>query len=384
MTTSQRADLACALFATICVTATLYAPQPLLPVLAQQYGLGKATASLAVTMALLPLALAPVGYGMLLESLPACRLARWAIVGLVAGHAGVCLAPSWGWLLGARLLQGLMAPAALTSMMTLVAGRCEPSRLRRVMSMYIATTIMGGFSGRFFAGLLGGLFTWRVPFMVLGVLLVLAFVLLRRLDTEGATGFSRPDFRHVRAALARPDFILAYCMIFCGFFSFTALLNYLPFRLAELAGGVFPTQTGSMYMGYLVGISTSVAAPRIISALGGETRAFLAGLGVIVLALGAFLSTETWVLFSALFPFCAGFFLMQTVGPTFVNTRAKEHRGVVNGLYISFYYAGGTLGSFAPGLVYHSYGWNAFLGLVLTMLLLAAFFAVRLCRTTRA
>lgn len=381
VTSSQRADLASALFATICVIATLYSPQPLLPVLAQQYDLSKATASLAITMTLLPLALAPVAYGLLLESIPASRLARWALVGLAAGHVGVCLAPSWGWILAARLFQGLVAPAALTSMMTLVAGRCEPSRLRRVMSWYIATTIMGGFSGRFFSGLLAGLFHWRVPFAVLAVLLLTAFVLLRRLDTGSASaGFTRPDLGHVRAALTRREFLWAYCMVFCCFFSFTALLNYLPFRLVDLEGGVSPVQAGSMYLGFLVGVSTSICAPRIISTLGGENRAFITGLCVLLVSAAAFFSPNPWHLFLALFPFCAGFFLVQTVGPTFVNARAKEHRGIVNGLYISFYYAGGALGSFVPGLVYNALGWEVFIGLLMAMLVLAGFFAFNLCK----
>jgi YNFM family putative membrane transporter len=39
----------------------------------------------------------------------------------------------------------------------------------------------------------------------------------------------------------------------------------------------------------------------------------------------------------------------------------KDHRGLTNGLYVSFYYAGGSIGSFAPGMVYRDFGWNGFL-----------------------
>lgn len=380
MTHAERTALASTLFATVCAIATLYAPQPLLPIFAQEYGLGKAAASLAVTMTLLPLAFAPVLYGLLLESLPAAKLARWALLAVALGHAGVCLAPSWNWLLAARLAQGLAIPAALTSVMTLLASKCAPERMRRVMSWYITTTIVGGFSGRFFSGLMAEAWGWRTPFAVLGVLLLIAFVLLGRVNGGDAPGFERARAAHVWTALAKPSFLRAYSMIFCCFFAFTATLNYLPFRLTELEGGISPGRAGTMYLGYLVGVITSLASPRIVSFVGGEGRAFLAGLVLFGASVAACLIPDTMLVFAALFPFCAGFFLIQTVGPAFVNARSSEHKGVVNGLYISFYYAGGALGSFAPGLIYHAYGWNVFIFCLLAVLGVAVFLAAGLCK----
>jgi YNFM family putative membrane transporter len=382
LTRSERATLAATLFATICAIATLYAPQPLLPVLALEFGLGKAAASLAVTMTMLPLAFAPVAYGLMLESLPAARLARWAVLVVALGHAGVYLAPTWELVLAARLVQGLAIPAALTSVMTLLAGKCAPERMRRVMSWYIATTIVGGFSGRFFSGIMAEAWGWRAPFAVLGVLLLAAFLLLGRLGGANSPGYERPRAAHVRAALARPLFLRAYSMIFCCFFTFTATLNYLPFRLVELEGGVSPGRAGTMYLGYLVGVATSLASPRIVSWLGGEGRAFLAGLALFGASVTACLAPDTMIVFAALFPFCAGFFLIQTVGPAFVNARTDEHKGVVNGLYIAFYYAGGALGSFAPGLIYNALGWNVFIACLLAVLGAAIFLAAGLCRNS--
>ena len=43
--------------------STLYAPQPLLPVLAEAFGRGPTEASLLITLAMLPLACAPLVYG---------------------------------------------------------------------------------------------------------------------------------------------------------------------------------------------------------------------------------------------------------------------------------------------------------------------------------
>ncbi|MGE4291185.1 MAG: MFS transporter [Desulfovibrio sp.] len=380
MTRAERLTLATTLFATACAIATLYVPQPLLPVFALEFGLSKAAASLAVTMTLLPLAFAPVLYGLLLESLPAAKLARWAVLVVGLGHVAVFFSPSWNVLLAARLVQGLAIPAALTSVMTLLASKCAPERMRRVMSWYISTTIVGGFSGRFFSGILAEAWGWRVPFAVLGVLVFAAFFLLGRVQGGDAPGFERARVAHVRAALAKPSFLRAYSMIFCCFFAFQATLNYLPFRLAELAGGVSPGRAGTMYLSYLVGVATSLTAPRIVSFLGGEGRAFLLGLAFFSVSVAACLTPNTLLVFVALIPFCAGFFLIQTVGPAFVNARSTEHKGVVNGLYIAFYYAGGALGSFVPGFIYHSFGWNVFIYCLLGVLGVAVLLASGLCR----
>jgi predicted MFS family arabinose efflux permease len=46
----------------------------------------------------------------------------------------------------------------------------------------------------------------------------------------------------------------------------------------------------------------------------------------------------------------------------------EPRKGIVNGLYIAFYYAGGVIGSFFPGYVYRSYGWTFF---ILTLIAVA-------------
>jgi YNFM family putative membrane transporter len=37
---------------------------------------------------------------------------------------------------------------------------------------------------------------------------------------------------------------------------------------------------------------------------------------------------------------------------------AQEHKGVVNGLYVSIYYFSGALGSWLPGYLYEGIGWH--------------------------
>jgi YNFM family putative membrane transporter len=53
---------------------------------------------------------------------------------------------------------------------------------------------------------------------------------------------------------------------------------------------------------------------------------------------------------------------------------------VINGLYVAFYYGGGTIGSYLPGYVYRDFGWNGFILLLCAVILVALALAVHLSR----
>ncbi|MCD8567871.1 MAG: hypothetical protein LRY50_05830 [Geovibrio sp.] len=82
-------------------------------------------------------------------------------------------------------------------------------------------------------------------------------------------------------------------------------------------------------------------------------------------------------MFFGMFLFCCGMFLAHSVASGYVNKIAEDKKGITNGLYVSFYYGGGTFGSFLPGFVYSRFGWNAFLlliGSVVSVSIAAAWF----------
>lgn len=80
------------------------------------------------------------------------------------------------------------------------------------------------------------------------------------------------------------------------------------------------------------------------------------------------------------FVFCAGLFTVHSLLSGYVNRLASDNKAIANGLSISFYHTGGTLGSVLPGAVFQRYGWQAFLVQLLAMITLAFFFTRRLKR----
>jgi YNFM family putative membrane transporter len=186
--------------------------------------------------------------------------------------------------------------------------------------------------------------------------------------------------------MKKPDersFFWLYVCIFCLFFVFAAMMNFLPFELKRLNPETGETGVGFLYLGYSMGLIVSLNVRKIIQNSGSIERGI--GSGIVVFFVGCllFAMNSYAVMFFAMFIFCAGLFTAHSLLSGFVNTLAEENKAIANGLYISFYYTGGTLGSVLPGAVYERWGWHSFLVFLLLMLSAAFFFLIQLSRATR-
>lgn len=367
----NRNGLALILATTILAFASLYAPQPLLPLLGQELEITPTQAALLMTLALLPLSVAPLAYGFLLETYPAQRLLRAAVFLVMLAELVFTLSSDFRLLATARLLQGLALPALFTSAMTYCAVAAPQQKVRKVIGIYVAGTILGGFLGRAITGLLADYLPWRLPFLLWTGALALVWWRLRLLPSDARAGFSRPHPQVIAAVWREPTFRNAYLGIFSVFFAFASLLNFLPFQLKIIDPLVSETTIALSYVGYLIGVAVALGAPRLLKAMGGVRAAL--GLGWAVFAAGTalFLVPSVAAIYAAMLIFCAGFFCLHAILSGHLNHLAPSRKGVVNGLYVSSYYAGGALGSLLPGYWYRAYGWGALVGSLLVVIALA-------------
>jgi MFS transporter, YNFM family, putative membrane transport protein len=350
------------IFITILALSALYAPQPLLPVISREFSVSREAAAALTTATFIPLALAPLAYGYLLEALSATRLLKIAVPILAFSEFIFAATHSFPLLLLIRLGQGLLVPAILTSLMTYLSGRSSRETIQRTMAIYIASTIFGGFIGRATSGFIASWLGWRYSFIILGVSLIAGFFLLFKLPEASGLKLARPEPRALLNTLKKPAFLPIYLTVFCLFLVFSAVMNFLPFRLTELSNQADELRIGLMYSGYLMGILSSLSAPYICRKIGGENRAIRFGLLGFAAILAGLAIGKIWLLFTVMFLFCAAMFLVHATASGLVNRLAAgEKGGLTNGLYVSFYYAGGVVGSFAPGWIYRHLGWHGFL-----------------------
>lgn len=252
-----------------------------------------------------------------------------------------------------------MIPAILTAMMTYVSSESATGEIRRTMGIYIASTIIGGLLGRTMSGSIATLFGWHYSFYILGGSLLIGFLLLGFLSPGQAPEGTRPPGQ-VLELLREKNPRRIYITVFCLFFVFAAVMNYLPFRATELDSSASEMRIGFMYSGYLLGIVTALNAVRL-SKYFGTCRIMILGLSGLILALTGMLIPGTTPLFLFMFPFCGSMFLVHSVASGYLNSLGLKNKGMVNGLYVAFYYGGGMLGSSLPGPVYLHFGWPAFI-----------------------
>lgn len=368
------------LIATVLTLSALYVPQPLLPVLAAQFSVSREQAALLTTIVFIPLSLAPLAYGFLLEAVPAKRILRVAMLLLGLSSLALAFVDSYSWMLGWRLFQGVLIPALLTALMTYTAQSSARGDMQRAMAWYIGATIAGGFAGRALSGIIASLFHWRGSFLLFGVSLLIAWIWLAQLPDTATMRMQRPRLGLIREILSEPVFRHSYLMVFCFFLVFAAVMNFLPFRLTELTNDADELRIGLAYSGYLMGLFASLNAVRLQRWCGGVEKTMVIALVLYLLALVLLGIPSVALLLATMFLFCGAMFLTHATATGLLNRIADEHKGMINGLYVAFYYGGGAVGSILPGYIYRGFGWVGFIMLLAAVVVVALLLATRLAR----
>ncbi|PLX70262.1 MAG: MFS transporter [Denitrovibrio sp.] len=356
----ERFKLFIIVFCTIMTFSALYAPQPVQPIIMEYFGVSQSRSALLTTATMFPLSIAPIIYGYMLEAVSAKKMLIVSLFILSICQFIFFMSQSFNLLILLRVIEGLAIPAVLTGLMTYISTMTSKSNVQKTMAVYISSTILGGFSGRFFSGLISYYTNWRVMFLLLGITLLISTVLISRLG-DNKTEVTKMNLKATFDVLSIRQFTVIYIMIFTMFFMFAAVLNFIPFRLREINPASSAMLIGVMYSGYIMGIVTSLGSMKLIKIFKGEQNTIFAGLTLFLLSLFLFISTDIYLMFIGMFIFCAGMFMSHTVASGYLNKLAEKNKGVTNGLYVAFYYSGGTLGSILPGLIYENYSWNVFL-----------------------
>lgn len=366
-------------YTTIVALSALYVPQPLLALLSSEFQVSSASASLLISVTLLPLGIAPVLYGFWLESLSAVRLLRIAVLLLALSEIPFLWLTDFNSLILLRLGQGLLLPAILTALMTYLSTLSRPEYVSKKMAWYVVATILGGFLGRLIGGVMGTYAHWRMSFLLLAAALFIAWWLLSFLQSEAKLHLQRPRFVDIHATLSHPLYRYIYALIFLVFFCFAAMLNFIPFRLQEIQPDISTFSISLIYSGYMIGLAMALSTQRIRLWLGNNLTLFIGLSSYLCAILLLTLPRFEWV-FLNMFLFCAGMFLIHSLLSGQLNQLAPAKKGIVNGLYISFYYLGGAAGAYLPGFIYRSFGWMSFSLSLAGLMVIALLIALQLRR----
>ena len=361
------------LYCAVVAFGILYEHQPLLPLLANQWGRSLSDAALVTTVTMIPLAVAPLVYGYFLERFSSRYMLIGGFLFLLMTQAVLSTAPDYQWFLTLRAVEGLLLPAIFTSLMTYTSALGGSTHARRNISFYIAATIVGGYLGRTLTGLVTDLASWQIAFWMWAALALIAVFTLWKLDSDPRGQLERISWMEIRRLVRKPVNREGLGAAFLLFFVSASMMNFLPFRMFELNPQISTGQMAQVYTGYLVGAVIAVFSTRIIALIGNERRTLLVAAALYFCGVLLFKSERIALLYFAMFVLMAGMFSIHSVLSGYLNHLEAARKGMINGLYVSCYYSGGVLGSFLPGLLYQSAGWNAYSHLMLVLIATLAF-----------
>lgn len=352
----------------------LYCTQPLLPFLSDVFHASEAKVSLTISSSTLG-----VAFSALLLALFAERVNRKrTIVGSMVFLAVCTLLTSTATnLLGLamwRLLQGLLTPGVFIITIAYITEEWPALLVPRVMSVYVAGTVFGGFTGRLLGGVIAAHYGWRPVFLVLGVMglggAALTRWLLRPAQTRSpvrSSSMLAPILENARNPRLLATFVIGFCMLFALVATFSYITFYLsaaPFRLST-------QQLSYLFAVYLCGLGTTLVAGTVLARVGLRVG-MLASIAACMAGVGLTLISSLLVVAVGLAIAGSGVFVAQTCANSFLRDAAPAGSRVsAAGMYISSYYIGGTVGGILPGLLWKHGGWPACAALVTGFLLIA-------------
>ena len=361
---NTRRTLAVAL-AGFCAFLDLYAPQPLLPELSRNFHKSPGQISLLVTISTLAVALAAPFVGTLSDRWGRKRIIVPATLLLAVPTLLAATAGSFGQLLFWRLWQGVFTPGVFAVTVTYINQEWK-SGAGTAMSAYVSGTVLGGFAGRSLAAIVASHFAWQWAFLLLGGLNLLGGLAIwawlpteRKSEREPSDGLFPSMWNHLR----NPQLLVTYVAGFCILFSLLGTFTYVNFYLAAPPFRLGTGALGLVFVVYLVGATLTPLAGRWIDRLGHRVS-FAAAMLLAIAGSLITLNHHLVAVCAGLAIFCTGIFIAQSAASSFIGSIAKTAKALAVGLYVSFYYLGGSFGAAIPGTMWSWGGWPACVGLI--------------------
>ncbi len=353
----------------------MYAPQAVLPMLSEEFGVGPAGISQIMTVNALAVALTAPFAGVVADMLGRRRVIVIAMALLVIPDVMMAYSSSLETLLAWRFVQGLFLPPIFAVSVAYIGGEWPAGEATGVTGLFIAATAVGGFAGRLVTAALAEPVGWRFAMSAnagLTALGAIAIVLMlpRERNVVRAVSLSA-SLRQMLMHLRQTRLLATYMVGFGIMFSFIAAFTYIGFVLAAPPFNLSASAIGLVFSVYLVSLVTTPYAGRLVGRFGRRN----VGLGALSLWLCGILLTllpSVPAIVLGLMIAAGSGFLVQTCCQSFVATHVGEGKSSAIGLYVTSFYIGGSFGGLLPGLLWNVTGWTGTVWLIVAMLLVMA------------
>lgn len=342
---------------------------PLLPVIAREFGVTLGAIGLVVTAYALPYGICILGYGPLGD-----RYGKLRVIAVTLSLAAACIvasgfANSVTTLALGRFLTGMTCAATVPLTLAYIADHVEFEQRQGVIARYMSGVILGQICGSGLGGVLADVIGWHAIFWVFGATtgVVAAAVWwgttqpplapqvrigLRTALTRYRALFDDAKARELFTAI----FVEGFCML--GGVAFIGALLHQRHGLSMTWVGLFlmGLGLGGLLYSALVHWLLRMIGQRVMMIIGGVLMAQ----SFVVLAI----APVAWVCAPALVVLGFGFYLMHNTFQTLATELAPEARGTAVSLFVFMLFSGQGIGAAAWGYVIDVHGFTIAFGMV--------------------
>jgi len=366
-------------FAGFCAFLALYLTQPILPMLGQIFHAGKAAVSMTLTAATLGVALSAPLVGSVADTFGRKRVIVWSASLLAAATLLNGTATTFGELIFWRFLQGVFTPGVFAVTVAYVQEEWAGEGVGRAMALYVTGTVVGGFTGRMISAIIVSRWNWHWSFVVIGAMGAAGAVALQVLMPREKRFTGKLQGASLVAGMGvhfrNPRLLATFFAGFGVLFSLIATFSYVTFYLADPPFNLGPLALGSLYCTYLIGAAVTPSCGKVIDRYGHRAAVALAmGMGAAGMLLT--LIHSLWAVGAGLAFCCTGVFVAQATATSYIGLAAVRGKALAVGIYVTFYYMGGSAGAELPGFLWHWGGWPACVGLVILVQVLTVILAL--------
>lgn len=350
------------LFAGFSTFSLLYSVQPLLPEFARDFRLSAEAASLAVSLATGPLAVAILFAGLVSDRIGRRPIMVWAMYGAGVLTLATAVTPGWNTILLLRLLTGLALAGVPAVAMAYVSEEVHGGSVGSAMGLYIGGSAIGGMAGRLGVSLVTDIAGWHWALAVNGAVGIAMAEGFRRLAPANRAFVAQ---RGSIGALARgaaglfrdAALPLLYAEAFVLMGIFVTVYNYAGFRLMAPPYDLGQAQVGAIFLMYILGSISSAWFGGLAGRLG-RRKVFWLPIAVLILGIAATAMKPLWLIVLGIALVTIGFFGAHSIASAWVGRRAASNRGQGSALYLFFYYLGSSVLGSAGGIAWTRAGWT--------------------------
>jgi predicted MFS family arabinose efflux permease len=362
----------------------LYATQPLLPLFELIFHASKAEVGRTVSAATLGVAISAPFIGALAERAGRRRIIVLSILLISVPTLLAATSASLTQLVLWRFLQGLVMPGIFGVTIAYIAEEWPRHRVPHVMSIYVSGTVLGGFLGRIFTGVAATHAlvpflapSWRNGFLLIGVLdLVFGVLLWRWLPPDSPLPEGSDEGGSMWRHLRNPQLVATYAVGFNVLFTLVATFTYITFYLAAPPFQLTPAQLSALFMVYLVGLVVTPFGGLWIARVGSR-GALIGAVSIGMVGVLLTLVPKLLVIIFGLVLCSSAVFICQSASTSYIQREASSGgRASAAGLYVMFYYIGGSVAGVVPGMLWSYGGWRACVALIVLVQLITVAIAV--------